>query len=848
MVEVLATAFHRYLFRCAPPPEAGNRFDEMRQRVTIAPLREDERVVGSIIKIEDVTARLAWEQTMTEHLESEDESVRLAAAKSLAEEEGAAAQALLFAVGDESWRVRRVATAGLVAHGGEEAVAALLTRLHKEHSNPSVLASALRVFETSEVDTLVPLSELLRGGDKDLRTYAALSLGERADPRAADVLIKALGDEDINVRFHAIEALGRIGAAGAAGPLAEIASTGDFFLGFAALEAITRIGNRSVAPRLVPLLESELLVSAAAVALGSLGDAEAVAPLAAALEREGAPVLAITTALAELYERYESLYREGAHVADLARAAISEEGIRRLTEDLNEAGKEEMRGLALVLGWLEGDEVERALTHMLGQPTVRREVVDALVRHGTQVVELLAEKLSDEDMDIRKAAVIALGRIGDERAVPALVGALKRDEALRVIIADALAKLGDRRAFEPLLALLGDEDVSVRQAAIAALNSIGHPEMPARAAAMLRDEDALVRESAVRIAGYFGFRECIEPLLDCCAGGDVSVRCAAVEQLPFLEDPRAVGILGAALCDESPKVRVASARALGYVEHKYASLYLLASLGDLDAWVRYFSVRSLARHRLVESIGALAELARNDAAMHVRIAAVEALGQIGGPRVVAILSALAEGDDWDLAGAAVAALGSVHHPDEMPPLVAAVCSPNTRLRLKAIGALRKRGGFESVSILQWVLGENPDAPSAHAAIDALAHISTQEAVSTLVNLTTDERFRAESIVALGGMSAELSHLLARGLLHKRTEVRLAVVEALARMKHRRATEVLAGALSDTSPVVRLAAVGALAHLGSHAADARLAELARADTDATVREAAQRLLRLRSTSK
>src|SRR5688572_2050491 len=45
VVEVLAPAFHHYLIACKPE-HPSKRFDKMQQRVTIAPLREEDRIVG----------------------------------------------------------------------------------------------------------------------------------------------------------------------------------------------------------------------------------------------------------------------------------------------------------------------------------------------------------------------------------------------------------------------------------------------------------------------------------------------------------------------------------------------------------------------------------------------------------------------------------------------------------------------------------------------------------------------------------------------------------------------------------------------------------------------------------
>lgn len=658
VVEVLAPAFHRYLIPC-PPATASEHFDRMRQRVTIAPLREEGRIVGALVTVEDVTARLERERALSEQLAHADEDARLSAAHAFAGDESLEpAQPLLGALKDESWRVRRVAVEGLSRRAAPDAIAALLASVRENHHHLGLLNSALQVLAMSDVDTLSPLVEFLNGDDTDLRIQAALALGEQRDVRAAPALLAALEDADANVRYHAIEALGKLRAAEAADALAGVAETRDFFLAFPALDALTRIGDPRVAPRVVPLLEDEMLREAAADVLGQLGDEETVVPLAALLNATDAPAPVVARALAALRDRYEKLYGEGAYIADLSRAAVNPTGAHNLLGALDGSSPEELRPLALVIGWLEGAAVERALTRLLGHADARGEVIEALVRHGSRVTDLLVEQLGSEDLEIRKAAVVALGRIGDARAAPALVELLDEDAELVIPAADALAKIGDPRAFEALLALVGDPNAAVRQSVVGALNSLGSPSMPGRVLPLLEDDDPNVRESAVKVAGYFGYPECVELLLERCRDREERVRRAAVEHLPFIEDERATPALVRALREETPKVRAAAAGALALAEGPEVAASLIEALGDEDSWVRYFAARSLGRLRAAEGAEALAALARDDKANHVRIAAVEALGGIGGETLAAAVTLLLKSDDPDLARAAASALGT----------------------------------------------------------------------------------------------------------------------------------------------------------------------------------------------
>ncbi|HEX6045493.1 MAG TPA: HEAT repeat domain-containing protein [Pyrinomonadaceae bacterium] len=654
VVEVLAPAFHHYLIPCAPV-SPSEQFDKMQQRVTIAPLRDEESIAGLIVTIEDVTERLERERELATRLEEGDETTRLHAAETLSADAAFDTGPLLGALSDESWRVRRAAVTGMSQRAAPEAIAALLHSVVENHQNPSLLSSALQVLASSDVDTLSPLTQLLQSPDSDLRMQSALALGEQRDVRAAAGLINALQDDDANVRYHAIEALGKLKAVEAVEPLVEIAESRDFFLAFPALDALAKIGDARVAPRIVPLLEDDLLRVPAIGLFGQLGDETAVEPLTALLNTENAPTDSVAAALAELRDRYEEQYGEGDYIADLASRQISPTGVQNLLDALEEPGKESLRPLALVLGWLKRTGVERALTRLMGRNDLRDEIIDALVRHGSGTFDVLLPQLSAEDLEVRRSAVVALGRIGDARATPALVSVLD-DESLAIEAANALAQIGDPQALDGLIELMGNHDASIRQAAASAINSLATPEISKRIIPRLHDPDPNVRESAVKIAGYFGYPEAAGALLTLSSDPVERVRCAAIEHLPFVEDDRALEILTHAIREETPAVRAAAARALSNVDAPEAVRHLIDGLFADDVWVRYFSARALGRRRSPESVAALEKVIAEEKFNHVRIAALDSLGQIGSPHVAGIAAGLVRDDDPDVARAAQATL------------------------------------------------------------------------------------------------------------------------------------------------------------------------------------------------
>jgi HEAT repeat protein len=95
---------------------------------------------------------------------------------------------------------------------------------------------------------------------------------------------------------------------------------------------------------------------------------------------------------------------------------------------------------------------------------------------------------------------------------------------------------------------------------------------------------------------------------------------------------------------------------------------------------------------VAESTDALAGLARDDKANHVRIAAVEALGHVGGEAAVRAVAPLLKSDEPDLVRAAVTALGRIGNVAARSLLLEALQSPDAGGRAAAAEALGMTDG------------------------------------------------------------------------------------------------------------------------------------------------------------
>ena len=841
--QVLAPALHKFLIPC-PPLEPSNEFDRMQQRVVVGALRDAHHAVGLAISVEDVTARLERERELGRQLRNASPAARLKAIEQLAPLEplhgiGPLGQAM----SDEDWRVRRAAVRSLAARRDQALVDAVITALRDGHKDFSLLSSALQLLTLTGVDSTKALVRLMSDPDADLRIQAALALGSQRHPEAIEALVHGLDDADPNVRFHAIESIGKLASPLAINKLAEIAESRDFYLAFPALEALVRINDPVVAPRIAPLLGDPMLGAAAAEALGHIGDEDAVDPLVDSLPQPATSVPAVVEALTRIQMRYETSTSAGDEIKEMVRRRVSAAGVGRIIDAVERASGEAVRPIVTVLGWLDDQAIPAALVRLLGAEEARHEVVEAFVRFGSSAVPLLVEQLRANDADTRRAAVLALGRIGDRRAVEPLIALLdERDSHLSASVASALARLGDPRAFEPLLTLLGHESVAVRQAVVGALNSIGHPNMASRICEMLEHPDPLLRESAVKIAGYFGYPECVNALLAICSDPDESVRAIAIEHLPYFDDPRAIRTLDSALANDTPRARAAAAKALGSMTGPEALQLLRQATIDSDSWVRYFAASSLGRHRDREALGSLRALAADDPAPPVRIAAIEAVGSIGGDDALDILRPLIA-DETDIGLAAIRASGALRIEKAVAVLREALRSRSAARRAATVEAIAACGGDEAIEYLHWTASSDEDADVVRSALNGLGMIANQNryasgaAVRAIVSLLSDSSTRSAAMDVTARLSPSVIPLLAESLSTEDPPIRRGVVEALGRLSHSVASAYLQRALSDVDDGVRREAVRALSRLGTSGLTRRFAAMSETDFSPAVRQAA-----------
>ncbi|MEH1932765.1 MAG: HEAT repeat domain-containing protein [Nostoc sp.] len=128
-------------------------------------------------------------------------------------------------------------------------------------------------------------------------------------------------------------------------------------------------------------------------------------------------------------------------------------------------------------------------------------------------VSALIKALQDKDFWVPSSAADALGKIGNEAAVSALIKALQ-DEYFWVpsSATDALGKIGNEAAVSALIKALQHEDSKVRRSAAYALGKIGNEAAVSALINALQDEDSDVRRSAAYALGKIAGSEVLRQI------------------------------------------------------------------------------------------------------------------------------------------------------------------------------------------------------------------------------------------------------------------------------------------------------------------------------------------------
>jgi HEAT repeat protein len=343
-------------------------------------------------------------------------------------------------------------------------------------------------------------------------------------------------------------------------------------------------------------------------------------------------------------------------------------------------------------------------------------VREVLSQMGSLAVDPLLTAFETTNLiDVNRIAAEALGKIGDARAVEPLIGHVLKVNGMTSfdaflheraqIAARALGKIGDERAIEPLLQVLGDRrnHELIRAAAIQALGELKADKATELLSLIFNQGEPSLGRQAGEALGRISGEHILGFLTASLKHANPDIRVNAAAGLRLAGDLRTVEALIGALKDPSWLVRNEAIRSLGIIGDKRALEPMLALLEDPIMDVRWSAVMTLGGFKDERAMPGLIQALRSREAA-IRRSAAKSLGQIGDARAVEALTAALESPvETGLINSsqetAAEALGSIGDGRAIRSLMSALQHANPRVREKAARALEKINTPEALSAL-----------------------------------------------------------------------------------------------------------------------------------------------------
>ena len=449
-----------------------------------------------------------------------------------------------FLLGDEA--TCEYATQAMLAIGDPSAADPLRDALAKAQGpNRLTIIQALGMLRDAK--SMPALLKAAADDNRDVRLAALAALGNIGDPAVVDTLVKASSPEPLYERARATEALLVL-----ARRLVEADKKADAEKIYrhllatrtapeashdrcAALRGLVAAAGEKATDDLLAATKSEdadvraVAADLAAAVPGETMTKSLVASLkdaAPAAKVEALAILARRADKAALPAALEALKDADKAVRKAAIKAVAaiarDEAIPTLIGLLAGPERDERQTAADALVLLPGDKATDTLAAALKTAAVeaRRELLGVLAARGAKAkLDAIFACTSDENEGVRSAALDAIGVLGDEKALPRVVGLLvaakggERGAAERA--ADAICRRSKARdaCADALLAVLPKADVQARCALLRVLGGVGSPKGLDALRSALKDESAEVQEAGVRALARWPSIEVADQLL-----------------------------------------------------------------------------------------------------------------------------------------------------------------------------------------------------------------------------------------------------------------------------------------------------------------------------------------------
>ncbi len=328
----------------------------------------------------------------------------------------------------------------------------------------------------------------------------------------------------------------------------------------------------------------------------------------------------------------------------------------------------------------------------------------------------------------RDAAINALGKLGDPRAVPPLVALarLKRDPQTRLALR-ALSRIPDKTAVEPLLGMLEDPSGDHHYNTGQALGRLVDDSALPRLEKLAKNAKAKGSEAAIDAMGSVGSQAAVAILAGMVAYGTEQQRKTVLSALGKAEHADALAVLKGALTDSSKDIREAALSAISVRDTAERRAALLEILRGQDAALQADAMKALAEVNAAEATPLiLAFLSNAGVDKELREKAAQALIRYPGKESEQALTTAASDQQAGLRRAALATLRELKATSALPSVRKALKDPDVDVRSTAASAVGALGGAADTGALVDLLLQEKEERPLRAQVDALIRLGHKD--------------------------------------------------------------------------------------------------------------------------
>jgi len=348
-------------------------------------------------------------------------------------------------------------------------------------------------------------------------------------------------------------------------------------------------------------------------------------------------------------------------------------------------------------------------------------------------------------------------------------------------------------------------------------------------------------------------KDAIKPLMVIANDRNIEIRYMVAKAFGVLEDKILIDTLIKYLGDESPKVRYRAAMSLMNYKHEKAVQPLINSLNDPDENVRYWVSKALAKSASEYGISKLIACLSSPEWI-VRKTASHSIVEIGKPALPGLFETLKTAGE-DACFWAIKTLGKISDQAATPHILPYLADRNPDIQIAALGALGNISDARAVAPLMALLEtrEGHLRPHLKEALCRIGDRCLPQLINALASSDWNARRLAASVLGeIGGRSIELlmSELKttnddqlywiieALGMLgdkvvtlslvdllkHPKTEIRVAVIKALGKIRDERSFEPLFSVMEESDDEIIQALVNTISGFGDAAVSALIKNL------------------------